>query len=171
MQYLLMIHSDEKAISRRQRTLWGTCPPPTAPYHRHETGGRPYRRRAPAAELDGDRGAREQRQDFGTERPLRRNQGTAWRLLPHRGARSRRGDRMGGRLPRRAIRPSSAAASGRWKSMLARRNVRPDNCRLWPAGRWLSLVGSLASQQTALNREFAAKRMSHAPETGATELG
>src|SRR6266446_6455858 len=59
------------------------------------------RRRPPAAFGCGDHGAGRQRQDQCAERALRRDPRAAWRVLPDRGGRSRRGAVLGGALSRR----------------------------------------------------------------------
>src|SRR4029077_6693249 len=73
-------------------------------------GARHGRRRAPAPDLVGDHRADPRWQTPGARRPLRRDQGAAWRLLHRRRARSGRRNLLGDALSRRQSRRCRSAA-------------------------------------------------------------
>src|SRR5258708_38982769 len=77
--------------ARRLRRLYGG----------DEKSGRHRGRRATEAHLHGDLRARREREDRGVERPVRRNERAARRLLHDRRARPRLGALLGRTLPRR----------------------------------------------------------------------
>src|SRR5271165_2741014 len=79
-------------------------------YQCHEGGWRLCWGRAPPSELEWHRGQGQGRQVLGAERALCGDQGAARRLLSDRGARPRRGDRLGRALPGRANRRHRSAA-------------------------------------------------------------
>src|SRR5882724_2000261 len=66
-----------------------------------EEGGRARRLQPSPADLVGNDRARREWQDAGVEWALRGLEGAAWRLLPHRSARSRCRDLVGGPVPGR----------------------------------------------------------------------
>ena len=111
MQYLLMIHGDEAAMQQaRKEDMAGMMAAYGAYTQAMKEAGvlRGGERLHPSSTATVVRDA--ERQDPGAQRPLCRSQGAARRLLRHRGARPRRGDRLGGALPRRAVRRDRGAA-------------------------------------------------------------
>ena len=82
MQYLLMIHSDEKAMQAATPDQNGARLAAYGAYIKAMAdAGREQGRPAAPSELDGDHGPGQERQDLSAERPLRRDQGAARRLL------------------------------------------------------------------------------------------
>jgi hypothetical protein len=106
MEYLLLIHSDEKALLSATQEETGSILAAYGAYMKAmadagvSKGGQRLRPTSTGPE----------RQDPGSQRPLRRGQGAARRVFPHRRARSRRRDLLGRALSRRAIRRNRSAA-------------------------------------------------------------
>jgi hypothetical protein len=107
MQYLLMIHSDEKAMQSASKDDIGTM---LAAYGAYTKAMKDAGAWVGGERLHPASTATTVRVQNGSQRAVRRGQGTARRLLSHRGPRSRRGHWLGRALPRRLARRGRGAA-------------------------------------------------------------
>ena len=101
MKFLALIYNDEPCTRTRRRRTSRRCSQAHGEFGQAAgEAGVFARRRGPAADRDGDDGARARRRAHAHRRPVRRDQGAARRLLPARVQGPRRGARLGRADPR-----------------------------------------------------------------------
>src|SRR5207237_1076484 len=126
-------------------------------FHRHDQGaGRVPRRRGAAADLDGDHGPASRGSALDHRRTVRRDQGTAGRILLARVQGPGRGDRAGGEDPRRPIRSHRGAANPGGRLSSARSAIettfRQEQGRL--VSSLIRLLGDVDAAEEAVQAAF-----------------